>query len=94
MLVVAFQSTEESLCEIFCSLSNIWDHSIIKAEKNLWVVGCHANIHAKKNKVPYTNLKSNMLTKHLPTHSYTPPKTTPMDRLVLLELITGNLWII
>ena len=68
--VVAFQSIEESLHEIFCSFSNIWDHFTMKAEKLILVVGCHTNNHAKRNKVPYTNLKPNMLTDQTSPHPW------------------------
>ena len=68
--VVAFQSIEESLHEIFCSFSNIWDHFIMKAEKLILVVGCHTNNHAKRNKVSYTNLKPNMLTDQTSSHPW------------------------
>ena len=69
-VVVAFQSIEESLHKIFCSFSNIWDHFIMKAEKLILVVCCHSNNHAKRNKVPYTNLKPNMLTDQTSPHPW------------------------
>ena len=69
-VVVAFQWIEESLHKIFCSFSNIWDHFIMKAEKLILVVGCHSNNHAKRNKVPYTNLKPNMLTDQTSPHPW------------------------
>ena len=69
-VVVAFQSIEESLHKIFCSFPNIWDHFIMKAEKLILVVGRHSNNHAKRNKVPYTNLKPNMLTDQTSPHPW------------------------
>ena len=69
-VVVAFQSIEDSLHKIFCSFSNIWDHFIMKAEKLILVVGCHTSNHAKRNMVPYTNLKPNMLTDQTSPHPW------------------------
>ena len=67
--VVAFQSIEESLHEIFCSFSNIWDHFIMKAEKLILVVGCHITIMPKGIRFPTpTSNQICWLTKHLPTH--------------------------